>query len=142
MRCEASTRRGVPCARPALVDQTVCASHAGRTGARPRNRNALRHGLYAQALAPEERLTLVLARAAEGMGEEIATTRLMILRALRERDASPAEYARLVDVLGKQLRVERHLRGPGQGLAEALARVLDEMGGELGLGAAASREDA
>ena len=136
MRCEAITRYGGPCRRPALASERICVSHAGLTGARPKNRNALRHGLYARCLSPEERLEMALARATEGMAEEIAITRLMILRTLRQQDAPPGEYARLVDALCKQLRVQRQLGKGGDGLAGALARVLDEVANELGLGEA------
>ncbi|HZU05895.1 MAG TPA: hypothetical protein VFB73_07975 [Chloroflexota bacterium] len=134
MRCEAVTRRGRPCRREALAGGRVCASHAGRCGARPGNRNALRHGLYSQQLTPEERLALATARAVEGLDEEIAVTRLMILRALRQQNTPPATYVRLVEALCRQLRVQRQLRGgSAEGLAAALGKVLDEVANELGL---------
>jgi hypothetical protein len=59
-------------------------------------------------------------------------TRLMIHR--QARDGSPADYARLVDALKKLLLLDRQLRGNGDGLAAALARLLDEFATELGLG--------
>src|SRR3954453_3071114 len=93
MRCEANTRRGGPCARRARGGQRLCASHAGRPIGRARPRDGLGHGLYGQGLPPEERLALALARATEGVDEEIATTRLMIQRLLRDEDPSSAEYA-------------------------------------------------
>ena len=137
MRCEAMTRQGVPCARPALRDGRVCANHAGRCGARPGNRNALRHGLYSRLLTPEERVELAAARAVEGLDEEIALTRLMILRMLREQGAEPAVYTRLVEALCRQLRLRRQLDGAAaDSLAAALAQVLDALATELGLGAA------
>ena len=104
MGCEAVTRQGTPCRRPALEDASLCASHAGRCGARPGNRNALRHGLYSRQLTPEEQVDLVAAKASEGLDEEIAVTRLMIVRALRQQDAPPTAYARLVEALCRQLR--------------------------------------
>ncbi len=134
MRCEATTRKGTPCTQTALTGEQVCASHAGRCGARPGNRNALRHGLYSRHLTPEEKLDLVAARAMEGLDEEIAVTRLMILRALRQHDAPPAAYARLADALCHQLRMRRQFDGQGaDSLAGAVAAVLDELASELGL---------
>ncbi|SRR5579884_1355848 len=131
MRCEASTRRGRPCARPAQAGERLCASHA-RAGARPR------HGLYARTLAPEERRLLALARALDGVGEEIAMTRLMIHR--HARDDSPADYARLIDALKKLVLLDHQLRGSGDGLAGAIGRLLDEIALELGLGASPAAE--
>src|SRR5918912_99913 len=128
MRCEAVTKKGVPCTQQTLADSRLCASHAGLCGARPGNRNALRHGLYSGSLTPEEKLDLVAARAVEGVDEEIAVTRLMILRALRQQDAPAEAYARLVEALCRQLRLRRHLDGTSaDSLAGALGTVLDEL---------------
>src|SRR5262249_26193048 len=135
MRCESATRRGTPCKRAAAADARVCASHAGRCGARPGNRNALRHGLYSRQLTSEEQIDLIAARAAEGVDEEIAITRLMIVRALRQQDAPARAYARLAEALCRQLRVRRQLSGEGaDALAGALAHMLDEVAAELGIG--------
>src|ERR671939_374369 len=107
MRCEASTRRGRPCVRPARAGERLCASHA--------RRRARRHNLYRRVLAPEERRRLGRARAAEGVAEEIAMTRLMIQR--HARDGSPIDYARLADALKKLVLAEHRLAGGGDGLA-------------------------
>lgn len=134
MRCEATTRQGMPCARPALRDERVCANHAGRCGARPGNRNALRHGLYSQQLAPAERVELAAAQAMVGLDAEIALTRVLILRALREA-AEPAVYTRLIEALCRQLRLQRQLGGEAaDSLAAALGKVLDEVAAEMGIG--------
>src|SRR5579883_3619714 len=137
MRCEATTRKGTACTQPALTDGHLCASHAGRCGARPGNRNALRHGLYSRILTPEEKLDLMAARAVEGVDEEIAVTRLMILRALREQDAPAEAYARLVEALCRQLRIQRQLGGESADrFAGALAALFDEAATALGIDAA------
>ena len=134
MRCEAVTREGAPCERAALVGERLCASHAGRCGARPGNRNALRHGLYSRQLTPEEQRDLVIAQASEGLNEEIAITRLMIVRALREQNAPSEEYARLAEALCRQLRAQRQLTGQSaDAMAGALATLLDEAATEMGL---------
>jgi hypothetical protein len=136
MRCKATTHEGTLCKNAALAKRRLCASHAGRCGARPGNRNALRHGLYSRHLTPEEKLDLAAARAVEGVAEEIAITRLMILRALRQQNPPAEAYARLVEALCRQLRVQRQLDGTNaDGLAGALGAVIDAMGAEVGLGA-------
>jgi hypothetical protein len=114
-----------------------CASHSGRCGAPPGNRNALRHGLYSRALTPEEKLDLIAARAVEGVDEEIAVTRLMILRGLRQQDAPAEAYARLVEALCRQVRLQRQLNGKSaDNFAAALAALFDEAATALGLDAA------
>jgi hypothetical protein len=134
MRCKATTHEGTSCKNMAMAKRRLCASHAGHCGARPGNRNALRHGLYSGHLTPEEKLDLVAARAVEGVDEEIAVTRLMILRALRQRDPPAEAYARLVEALCRQLRLQRQLDGTNtDGLAGAIGTVIDAMGTELGL---------
>jgi hypothetical protein len=137
MRCKAITKNGTPCTQTALTDAQLCASHSGRCGARPGNRNALRHGLYSRYLTPEERLDLFAARATQGLREEIAVTRLMILRALRQQDSPAEAYARLADVLCRQLRTQRQLNGKSADrFADALAALFDEAATALGLDAA------
>jgi hypothetical protein len=85
-------------------------------------------------LSPAERLTLATARGSEGVDEEIALTRLMILRELQQADPSAAAITRLLEALCRQLRLQRQLGGQGaDALAGALATVLDEVADELGL---------
>ena len=134
MRCKAITKSGKPCTQNALADTQLCASHAGRCGARPGNRNALRHGLYSRYLSPEEKLDLFAARAVRGLKQEIAVTRLMILRAIRQQDPPAEAYARLADALCRQLRTQRQLNGKSADrFADALAALFDEAATALGL---------
>jgi hypothetical protein len=51
-RCGAQTRRGSPCRSPAVKGHRRCRMHGGAhgSGARPGNRNALRHGRYSREL--------------------------------------------------------------------------------------------
>jgi hypothetical protein len=109
-----------------MRDARLCASHSGRCGARPGNRNAIRHGLYSRSLSAEERLNLAAAYAIKGVDEEIAVTRLMIARALRQPDVPPAAYARLADTLCRQLRLQRQLTSDGGSTWQAaLSTLLD-----------------
>jgi hypothetical protein len=134
MRCDMTTHDGMPCARPALRDDRRCASHAGRCGARPGNRNALRHGLYSRELSDDERRKLAAAHTMQGLDEEIAVTRLMIARALRQPDVPPAAYARLADALCRQLRLQRQLASDQpNALQDALAAIFNEAATQSGL---------
>ena len=51
-RCGARTRSGTPCRSPAVQGKRRCRMHGGAigSGARPGNRNALRHGRYTREL--------------------------------------------------------------------------------------------
>jgi hypothetical protein len=106
----------------------VCASHAGLCGGQEGNRNALRHGLYSKLLSDEEKLDLLEARAIEGLDEEIAITRLMILRALRLKNPPAVDYARLAEALCRQLRLQRQLSGQAaESLVDSVTTVIDEL---------------
>jgi hypothetical protein len=136
MRCQARTRSGVACARAALRGGGLCASHAGRCGARGGNRNAVRHGLYSRSLSAEERPRLAAACEMEGADAEIGVTRLMIERALRQPDVPPAAYARLVHALCRQIRLQRQLAREEHNAQDGeIARLFDEAATAMGLGA-------
>ena len=49
-RCGAWTRQGSPCRSPAVRERQRCRMHGGAigSGARPGNRNALKHGRYSR----------------------------------------------------------------------------------------------
>jgi hypothetical protein len=157
MRCTQHTRNGHRCTRSTLKGQELCASHAGKCGARPGNQNALKHGRYSERLRqlfPD----LTTAEGQESLTTEIALTRELIVKILTpppkrpkssedadapqeaeaERPAMmeiPVEsYTRLVDVLIKALRLDRTLRGEqANDLAAKLAAALEAVGEELGI---------
>jgi len=61
----------------------------------------------------------------------------MILRALRQQDAPAEAYARLVEALCRQLRIQRQLGGESADrFAGALAALFDEAATALGIDAA------
>lgn len=46
-RCGANTRRGAPCAAPAIAGKFRCRMHGGKGSGAPKgNKNALKHGHY------------------------------------------------------------------------------------------------
>ena len=159
MRCTQHTRNGHHCTRSALKGQELCASHAGRCGARPGNQNALKHGRYSERL---HRLfpDLSVAQAEESLATEIALTRELIVKILTppppraghtvepddpDTAAEPKSeamvqlpveaFSRLMDVLVKALKLDRTLRGEqANDLATKLAAALEAVGAELGIG--------
>ena len=56
-RCGARTRSSAPCRAPAVRAKRRCRMHGGakRSGARPGNANALKHGFYSAAAKAERR---------------------------------------------------------------------------------------
>ena len=68
---------GVEGSQAASPGQAVETPRRGR-GAPPGNRNALKHGLYARSLSPEEREVLGFAQDAKGLEEEIVILRVKI----------------------------------------------------------------
>jgi hypothetical protein len=158
MRCTQHTRNGHRCTRNALKGQELCASHAGRCGARPGNQNALKHGRYSERLHqlfPD----LSVTDAEESLATEIALTRELIIKILtppppkakrgddhQDSEAAagpnpeavvqlPVEaFSRLMDVLVKALKLDRTLRGEqANDLATRLAAALEAVGEELGI---------
>lgn len=62
-RCGAKTRKGTPCAAPAVRGRKRCRMHGGAqgSGAPPGNSNALKNGLYtAEALALRKHVNRLL----------------------------------------------------------------------------------
>lgn len=95
------------------------------------DRRGDRERFYAEAMedaAPE----LELASAVRGVDDEIALMRMLIRRAVREGDLE--ETRRAIDTLCRALKVQYALEGrSAEGLAGSLAKVLDEVGNELGM---------
>ncbi len=72
-RCGARTRRGTPCAAPAVHGKARCRMHGGApgSGAPIGNRNALKHGRYTAAAIARRKALRGLIRKAEKMLKEI-----------------------------------------------------------------------
>jgi hypothetical protein len=65
-RCGAKTRLGKPCMSPAVRGKKRCRMHGGAagSGARPGNKNALKHGRYtSEAFAERQQLRNLLRQA-------------------------------------------------------------------------------
>jgi len=86
---------------------------------------------YADVL-DEGALEMEVAAALRGVEDEIAVLRMLIRRVAREGDVEATR--RGIETLCKALKVQYALEGrSAEGLAGSLARVLDELGNELGM---------
>lgn len=85
------------------------------------------------SLAPEdEALELEMAAALRGVDDEIAVLRMLIRKVARQGDVEATRRA--IDTLCRALKVQYALDGKSaEGLASSLARVLDELGNEMGM---------
>ena len=131
MQCEAIARStGRRCGRMAPAGSALCRLHQGPAGSGP-GRKAGNRSFYADALE-EEALGLEVAAALKGVGDEIAVLRVLIRKVAREGDLEATR--RGVETLCRALKVQYALEGrSAEGLAGSLARVLDEVGTELGM---------
>lgn len=126
MRCEAIARRtGEQCSRSALPGGRYCRYHR-RDGQREGERS-----FYSDVLE-EGALELEVAAALRGVEDEIAVLRMLIRKVAREGDVEATR--RGIETLCRALKVQYALEGrSADGLAGSLARVLDEVGNELGM---------
>jgi len=134
MRCAAIVKRtGKPCARGALSGSRFCGYHRqGRFRvAGERSVEQERPSFYSDVLE-EGALELEVAAALHGVVDEIAVLRMLIRRVAREGDLEATR--RGIETLCRALKVQYALEGrSADGLAGSLARVLDEVGNELGM---------
>ncbi len=150
MRCAAIAKStGRPCGCSASAGSRYCRYHGGggETG-RPGDGETRRRGggetgrqghrvresersFYADVLE-EGALELEVAAALRGVEDEIAVLRMLIRRVAREGDVEATRKG--IETLCRALKVQYALEGrSAEGLAGSLARVLDELGNELGM---------
>ncbi len=142
MRCAAIAKStGRPCGCSASAGSRYCRYHggSGETG-RPGDGETRRRGhrvresersFYADVLE-EGALELEVAAALRGVEDEIAVLRMLIRRVAREGDVEATRKG--IETLCRALKVQYALEGrSAEGLAGSLARVLDELGNELGM---------
>ena len=89
-------------------------------------------GSFYSAVSDERDLGLQVAAALRGVDDEIAVLRMLIRKVAREGDVETTRRA--IDTLCRALKVQYALDGrPAEGLASSIARVLDELGNEMGM---------
>ena len=132
--CQAVSRRGAPCARPALPGRTLCLYHGRGAGARPGNQNARKHGVYSRHRPAPRREQFDEALLVEGSDAEIALIRVCIGDALRDEHPNPLTIFKGIEVLNQTRRTEHLIASKAQGsLVAALTDVLENHGIPMGL---------
>ena len=133
MRCEAIVKStGERCGRKTHSGSRFCGYH--------RRKPEKYGGVEAdQELSPfyttaleDEAMELEVAAALRGVDDEIAVLRMLIRKAVKEGDAEATRKG--IETLCRALKVQYALDGrSAEGLAGSLAKVLDEVGNELGM---------
>ncbi|HEX2988167.1 MAG TPA: hypothetical protein VHS06_08365 [Chloroflexota bacterium] len=130
MRCEAVVKRtGEQCGREASRGSRFCRYHRryASGGTLPGDRPSF----YSDVME-EGALELEVASALHGVEDEIAVLRMLIRRVAREGDLEATRKG--IETLCRALKVQYALDGrSADGLAGSLAKVLDEVGNELGM---------
>lgn len=126
MRCAATLASGKPCSREAQTSADLCSRHA-----RVRQDRTAR-AFYTTRLSAEERALLAAASQLEGVEAEIAVLRVLIRRVVGAGDLEAAR--RGIDTLCRTLRMRHDLdESATDRLSASIERVLDSVGGELGV---------
>lgn len=139
-QCKGTTRRGRRCLRSAKAGSDFCGLHDGssaKAGAPARNQSARTHGFYARYITAEERedLTAISALGLSLEGE-IGLLRVRLRRALDE-GVDLSAISRALGRLTAMMKAEKVISGDAASeWEEAMADVLTELAGELGLGLA------
>lgn len=144
-KCSAVCKNGNPCRAWALVgsDPPLCTIHAGKTvgvGGQWGNQNALKHGLYADAMRPRDREVADI-MAAKSVGHELVLARAGLLRLaeyLGQEELALAELLAILPVMSTMLRtvavLVKELDGALFDWDEILDDLRDEWGGVIGYG--------
>jgi hypothetical protein len=131
-RCSATTKAGQPYRAWAMEGSSVCAAHAGKTGAPKGNRNRLTHGWYAAPSKP----VVTIEDAIENLGERLAHSTEFL-----DQVDDPALWFKAFNLhaqglsrLGRLLRDKRALSGKSaETLLDVIGQVIDEISTELGV---------
>jgi hypothetical protein len=126
VRCAATLKSGQPCQREARSPSTLCRFHARVAKWREEST------FYAETLSEDEQRALAAAAELSGVDAEIAVLRILIRRVVNAGDIEAAR--RNIDTLCRTLKARHALddRSADQ-LATSVERVLDSLGGELGV---------
>lgn len=146
--CKYTYHDGSACAQYAQRDSDYCRSYdpdkppTNPRGPGPGNRNAVKHGYYNQLVTAEDRLAMATMEASMDLTDEIAMIRMALRRAaaLLNEELSVRELVAVVGVLlagtgrvAGLLKAQRDISSGGNdGMTEAIAKALEELGEEWG----------
>lgn len=133
MRCEAIIgRTGERCGRKTHSGSRFCGyhrRHPEKYGGAGQDQEL---SLFYSTALQDGPLELEVASALRGVDDEIAVLRMLIRKAVRAGDAEATRKG--IETLCRAIKVQYALEGrSAEGLASSLARVLDEVGNELGM---------
>lgn len=149
-RCTATTKNGQQCQAYAVRGSSplLCSAHSKRNsgaGAPVGNQNAVKHGFYSGQFSAEELSDLVSQAQDRSLDDEIGLARVVLRRLMKYLDSGEAlnvEQIRAIApvALAGTRTVARLLKdaqalskGTGDGVADAIAAALDELGDEWGI---------
>jgi len=134
VQCAAVARRtGKRCRLEALPRERYCRYHQNEAQPQHEDETPMQRDrtFYSDAL-DEGELGLEIAAALRGVDDEIAVLRMLIRKVAREGDVEATRKA--IETLCRALKVQYALEGrAADGLARSLAKVLNEVGNELGM---------
>lgn len=111
-QCTAKSKRsGKQCKNNAVTGYAVCRMHGARGGAPKGSRNARKHGLYSDALEPEEREVYETAKGDDTLDDEIALLKTKIHRMLRIAPDEIEALGKAVDMLRKAILAKNQIDG-------------------------------
>ena len=97
-KCTATTLADKPCKNWSMHKSKLCAAHSGMLGATPGNQNALKHAFYRPALTADEIATLLTNAENMSLDDELAISRVTLLRLLHYLKTADLDFQELASV--------------------------------------------
>lgn len=97
-KCTAITLAGKPCKNWPMHGTKLCAAHSGKLGAAAGNQNAVKHAFYRPALTADEVAALLTHAENMSLEDELAISRVTLLRLLTYLKSADLEFQELSSV--------------------------------------------
>jgi len=108
---------------------------ARKKGAQKGNQNALKHGFYSRALSEAEKLDLEEASYVEGIDQEIAILRVKLRELIQDEPDRIDLHMEAANTIARMVKTRYQIsKEQKKSLKEAIAKVLTEVAGPLGIG--------
>jgi len=108
---------------------------AGKKGGQKGNQNALKHGFYSRALGEAEKLELEEASYVEGIDQEIAILRVKLRELIQNEPDRIDLHMEAANTIARLVKTRYQIsKEQKKSLKEAIAKVLTEVAGPLGIG--------